>query len=67
MSASVQVNGVEQEVAGRRLSDLVRGLVGSPGGVAVAVNGAVVPRSRWDHTTVAAGDAVEVVTAVQGG
>jgi sulfur carrier protein len=36
-------------------------------GVAVAVNGDVVPRSAWDATLLRDGDAVEVLTAVQGG
>jgi len=36
-------------------------------GVAVAVNGRIVPRSQWSLTQVQAGDAVEVVHAVQGG
>ncbi|HET9897140.1 MAG TPA: sulfur carrier protein ThiS [Streptosporangiaceae bacterium] len=36
-------------------------------GVAVAVNGDVVRRASWPHTQLAAGDQVEVLTAVQGG
>jgi sulfur carrier protein len=36
-------------------------------GIAVAVNGAVVPRGSWATTPVRDGDAVEVLTAVQGG
>lgn len=36
-------------------------------GVAVAVNGEVVPRSGWTVTEVADGDTVEVLVAVQGG
>lgn len=36
-------------------------------GVAVAVDGTVVPRSRWSATPLAGGQAVEIVTAVQGG
>ena len=35
-------------------------------GVAVAVNGDVVPRSGWDRD-LAEGDAVDILTAVQGG
>ncbi len=35
-------------------------------GIAVAVDWAVIPRSRW-QTTLADGARVEVVTAVQGG
>ena len=36
-------------------------------GVAVAVDGEVVPRSRWDDRPLAEGDQVEVLQAVQGG
>ncbi|THV42856.1 sulfur carrier protein ThiS [Glycomyces buryatensis] len=35
-------------------------------GIAVAVNGEVVPRSEWD-LPLADGDTVEVLTATQGG
>ena len=36
-------------------------------GVAVAVNGEVVPRQEWNARSLAAGDRVELVRAVQGG
>jgi thiazole synthase len=36
-------------------------------GVAVAVDGDVVPRSEWDATTLAGGQSVEVLAAIQGG
>jgi len=36
-------------------------------GVAVAVNGEVVPRSRWAAVALRDGDRVEVLTAAQGG
>ena len=36
-------------------------------GVAVAVDGEVVPRSAWDSTAVSDGQRVEVVGAIQGG
>ena len=47
-------------------------LAGLPGGlptagVAVAVDGAVVPRGDWAHRPLRGGESVEVVTAVQGG
>lgn len=38
-----------------------------PHGVAVAVNEEVVPRAAWPEWRLADGDAVEIVTAVQGG
>ena len=37
------------------------------GGVAVAVDGEVVPRSAWERTRVGDGQRVEVVGAIQGG
>jgi sulfur carrier protein len=49
---------------------LVAGLTAGGGGgrgVAVAVNGEVVPRSVWDATDLRPGDRVEVLTAAQGG
>ena len=36
-------------------------------GVAVAVDGEVVPRSRWSDDTLVEGQRVEVLRAVQGG
>lgn len=36
-------------------------------GVAVAVDGEVVPRGEWEHTLLADGQRVEVLRAVQGG
>lgn len=36
-------------------------------GIAVAVDGEVVPRRRWRETLLRDGAAVEVLTAVQGG
>jgi sulfur carrier protein len=35
--------------------------------VAVAVNASLVPRSTWAATTVAEGDRIELLRAVQGG
>ncbi len=35
--------------------------------VAVALNGAVVPRSRWSSTQLSGGDAVELLVATAGG
>ena len=36
-------------------------------GIAAAVNGEVVRRATWPSTRLAAGDQIEVLTAVQGG
>ena len=36
-------------------------------GIAVALNGEVVPRAAWPQTKLRAGDSVEIVRARQGG
>jgi sulfur carrier protein len=62
------VNGVTTDLApGTTVADLVADRCPSPRGVAVAVNGEVVPRSAWEATAVATGDDVEIVTAAAGG
>jgi sulfur carrier protein len=66
----ITVNGQPRDVpAGTPVAEVVSELVGSPEarGVAVAVNGEVVPRTSWATTAVGPGDRVEVLTATQGG
>jgi sulfur carrier protein len=36
-------------------------------GLAVALDGEVVPRAEWEHTALADGQRVEILQAVQGG
>lgn len=65
---TVHVNGTAREVPpGCALTDVVALVSTAPSGIAVAVNGEVVPRGSWPDTRVADGDRVEVLTAVQGG
>ena len=64
----VLVNGSAEEIAaGTTVADVVDRWARSPSGVAVAVNEAVVTRAEWSGTTLAEGDRVEILTAVQGG
>ncbi|MEY9963698.1 sulfur carrier protein [Streptacidiphilus sp. MAP12-16] len=64
----IRVNGDAREVPpGTTLAEVVAGLSAAPSGVAAAVNEAVVPRSAWSATPLAADDRVEILTAVQGG
>ncbi|MFI5145399.1 MAG: sulfur carrier protein ThiS [Ignavibacteria bacterium] len=37
------------------------------GGVAIAKNGTIVPRSKWESTEINDNDDIEIVHAVQGG
>jgi sulfur carrier protein len=55
------------EATGRAIGEDGRPADGGRLGVAVALNSEVVPRGRWSATVLAAGDAVELVTAMQGG
>ncbi|KOX09587.1 thiamine biosynthesis protein ThiS [Micromonospora sp. NRRL B-16802] len=62
------VNGAGRSVAGgTSVADLVGDIAGQHRGVAVAVNGEVVPRTGWPATELRDGDRVEVLTAAQGG
>ncbi|AEB47275.1 MULTISPECIES: sulfur carrier protein ThiS [Micromonospora] len=62
------VNGVERDVPdGATVADLVRQVTPQQRGVAVAVNGEVVPRTGWPATALRGGDRVEVLSAAQGG
>lgn len=64
----ITVNGQPREsAAGHSLAELVREISDRGTGIAVAVNGEVVPRGSWSDTPVQPGDRVDVVTAVQGG
>jgi sulfur carrier protein len=65
---NIIINGSERRVSeGTTTAEAVRLLTTAGTGVAVAVNGQVVTRSAWESTTLAEGDQVEVLTAVQGG
>lgn len=65
----VTVNGAPREKAPANLADLVRAEGQDPDrrGLAVALNGRVVPRDSWAATPVAPGDAVEIVKPFAGG
>ncbi|HUE26590.1 MAG TPA: sulfur carrier protein ThiS [Solirubrobacteraceae bacterium] len=66
----VIVNGEPRELpTGTTVAIMVASLPGAPEGrgVAVALDGQVVPRGAWGATELADGARVEVVAAVQGG
>ncbi|MFJ6213918.1 sulfur carrier protein ThiS [Streptomyces sp. NPDC092296] len=65
---ALSVNGEPRRVpADRTLAEVVATVSAAPAGVAAAVNEAVVPRGAWQATTLADGDRIEILTAVQGG
>ena len=67
---AVTLNGAERRLPeGATVIDAVResGASDEARGVAVAVDGEVVPRGAWEATALAEGQRVEVLQAVQGG
>lgn len=65
---NITVNGTPTDLgAETTLADVVADVTTSATGVAVAVNGDVVPRGAWPTTALNPGDRVEILTAVQGG
>ena len=65
---TVVVNGERRELQhDTTIADVVRSLVEADRGVAVALDGEVVPRSAWATTRLRDGHHVEVLRAVQGG
>ena len=68
-TATIRVNGEDRQLATETLRALLDAEAVNPGarGLAVAVNGAVVPRHAWDATRLAPGDEVEIVKLFAGG
>ncbi|HLL27620.1 MAG TPA: sulfur carrier protein ThiS [Xanthobacteraceae bacterium] len=67
--ASIRVNGKIEPLVADTLSALLleREIAPEARGIAIAVNGMVVPRAAWPVTRLSAGDQVEIVRARQGG
>lgn len=64
----ITVNGEDHALSeGLTMRQLLTQLSMPDKGIAVAVDGTVLPKSRWDLTTVEKGWKIEVLTAVQGG
>ena len=68
-AANIRVNGETEPLMVATLAALLeeKALDPSQRGIAVAVNGAIVPRGAWPQTTLRPGDSVEIVRARQGG
>jgi len=63
------VNGQDVPVGAATIAELLAEQAVDVGrrGIAVALNGSVVPRSVWGETALRPGDSVEIVRAMQGG
>jgi len=69
VEASIRVNGETEPLVVATLAALLEEKAVDTGqrGIAVALNGAIVPRAAWTQTRLHPGDSVEIVRARQGG
>jgi sulfur carrier protein len=67
--ATIRVNGESEPLGFATIEALVaeKAVDTAQRGIAVALNGSVVPRAAWGQTKLRAGDSVEIVRARQGG
>jgi sulfur carrier protein len=65
----ITVNGEPRERDGATIAELLcdLGVEDRARGVAVAVNGEIVPRAEWTRHRVGSGDRIEALSAMQGG
>ena len=66
---TIRVNGESEPLAAATVEALLEEKAVDTGqrGIAVALNGSVVPRTAWGDTILKPGDSVEIVRARQGG
>jgi sulfur carrier protein len=67
--ARIRINGQDEPLVAATLAALLeeKAVDVAQRGIAVALNGAVVPRAAWPQTALRPGDSVEIVRARQGG
>jgi len=68
-TARIRINGQDEILSVTTLAALLeeKAVDVSQRGIAVALNGTVVPRAAWNETPLRGGDVVEIVRARQGG
>ncbi|MGL6572145.1 sulfur carrier protein ThiS [Aeromonas hydrophila] len=68
MTLTIRLNDQAQSLAaGQSVADLLAAQEVNPQGVAVALNGAVLPRGRWAEIRLNDGDELHLFTAIAGG
>jgi sulfur carrier protein len=69
LNAQIRVNGQDEPFNAATLGALLaeKAVDTAQKGIAVALNGSVVPRAEWPTTRLNPGDSVEIVRARQGG
>jgi sulfur carrier protein len=69
VQTNIRVNGQDEPLGVLTLAALLEARVVDTGqrGIAVALNGAIVPRAAWPQTALHPGDSIEIVRVLQGG
>ena len=69
VQTNIRVNGQDEPLGVATLAALLeeKAVDTSQRGIAVALNGAIVPRAAWPQTALRLGDSIEIVRAFQGG
>ena len=69
VQTNIRVNGQDEPLGVATLAALLEEKAVDTGqrGIAVALNGAIVPRAAWLQTTLHPGDRIEIVRVLQGG
>jgi sulfur carrier protein len=69
VNAQIRINGQDEVLSVATLGALLeeKAVDVDQRGIAVALNGSVVPRSAWAATALKPGDTIEIVRARQGG
>jgi sulfur carrier protein len=69
VETTIRVNGQDEPLGVSTLAALLDEKAVDTGqrGIAVALNGAIVPRAAWPETPLRPGDSVEIVRALRGG
>jgi sulfur carrier protein len=69
MKGIIQINGATEALSAGTIAELlaIKEIPAEGRGVAIAVNGTVVPRAAWVTTNLNNGDKIEIVHARQGG
>ncbi len=66
--SSIRINGKDEALAAATVAELLQARgIARPKGVAVALNGSVVPAAAWRDTRLASGDVIEIVRPFGGG
>lgn len=64
---TITYNGQKMDTTAATVAALIAEVNAPVEGTAVAINGAVVPRSAWEDTHLEEGAVIDVLTAIQGG